>query len=53
MVILKKRNRYIIYPDNLNKKIWDYFIGILLTTSVVCTPLDLAFPGNAEDRALY
>ena len=33
----------IIYPENRNKEIWDLFMTIVLLTTCVLTPLDIAF----------
>jgi hypothetical protein len=38
-----KRNKWILYPDDKIRILWDDVMGIFIFISLVCTPLNLAF----------
>ena len=50
---LKKRKRFIMYPDDYFKLRWDIFIAVLLIISVIATPLDIAFPEISLESNSY
>lgn len=43
---------YLIYPENKSKGIWDLVMTIILLTSCVITPLDIAFGAELRDQPL-
>ena len=44
--LLPKRKRYMIYPDNHKKEVWDLFMTIILLISCVVTPVEIAFEAD-------
>jgi hypothetical protein len=38
-----------IYPDNHKKEVWDLFMTIILLTSCVVTPYEIAFEASPDD----
>ena len=43
---LPKRKRFMIYPDNHKKEVWDLFMTIILLISCVVTPVEIAFEAD-------
>lgn len=55
--ILRKKDleeaRYIIYPHQKRKIIWDFFVGALIMESVIVVPLRLGFHVESSGAAAY
>lgn len=49
MVRHKNVKKYIIYPENKNKHIWDVFMTFILMLTCIITPLNIAFQGEVEN----
>lgn len=49
-VVLKP---FIIYPDYMQKIVWDIFMSFILVLSCILTPVDLAFPSIRDDIYSY
>ena len=45
-IVMPKRNKYMIYPDNHKKEVWDLFMTIILLISCVVTPVEIAFEND-------
>ena len=41
---------YLFYPENEGKAFWDLFMTVVLLTSCVLTPLDIAFSEEEYHR---
>ena len=41
--LINKRKSFIVYPDDLSKIYWEYFIKFVIFASYFLIPLDLAF----------
>jgi hypothetical protein len=48
-----KKNRWILYPDDTAKLIWDNVMGIFIILSAILTPYNLAFRGLRFRSASY
>lgn len=43
MTFRKDKKRFMVYPEDTIKEIWDVLITITLITACIITPLDIAF----------
>ena len=48
-----KKNKWILYPDDTAKLIWDNVMGIFIILSAILTPYNLAFRGLRFKSASY
>lgn len=42
---------YLFYPEHKGKVLWDLFMTVILLTSCVLTPLDIAFDEGSDGHA--
>ena len=51
--LINKRKPFIVYPDDLLKIYWEYFIKFVIFASYFMIPLDLAFENLRNNQAFY
>jgi hypothetical protein len=51
--LINKRKPFIVYPDDIFKIYWEYFIKFVILANYFLIPLDLAFENLRDNQAFY